>query len=92
MGRVAAIPLPALPEIEPGADLAELIAGAWRDLASAEPELAPQPVDVLVVTQKIVSKAEGQLVDLRTIEPRPEAVDVCQGMGSRRTPGRAGAA
>ena len=30
---------------------------------------------MLVVTQKIVSKAEGMLVDLRSIEPRPEAVD-----------------
>ena len=30
--------------------------------------------DVLVVTQKIVSKAENAIVDLTTIEPRPEAV------------------
>ena len=30
--------------------------------------------DVLVVTQKVVSKAEGAIVDLTTIEPRPEAV------------------
>jgi coenzyme F420-0:L-glutamate ligase/coenzyme F420-1:gamma-L-glutamate ligase len=29
---------------------------------------------VLVVTQKVVSKAEGAVVDLRTVEPRPEAV------------------
>jgi coenzyme F420-0:L-glutamate ligase/coenzyme F420-1:gamma-L-glutamate ligase len=75
VGRLVAIPLPALPEVEPGADLAGLIAAAWRDLAGAEPDLAPQPGDVLVVTQKIVSKAEGQLVDLRTIQPRPEAVE-----------------
>ena len=31
--------------------------------------------DVLVVTQKVVSKAEGAIVDLTTIEPRPEAVE-----------------
>ncbi|MCJ7712535.1 MAG: coenzyme F420-0:L-glutamate ligase, partial [Chloroflexi bacterium] len=30
--------------------------------------------DVLVVTQKVVSKAEGAVVDLRTVTPRPEAV------------------
>jgi coenzyme F420-0:L-glutamate ligase/coenzyme F420-1:gamma-L-glutamate ligase len=30
--------------------------------------------DVLVVTQKVVSKAEGAVVDLTTVEPRPEAV------------------
>ncbi len=29
---------------------------------------------MLVVTQKVVSKAEGAIVDLTTIEPRPEAV------------------
>jgi coenzyme F420-0:L-glutamate ligase / coenzyme F420-1:gamma-L-glutamate ligase len=75
VGRLSAIPLPALPEVEPGADLTGLIAAAWRDLAATEPELGPQSGDVLVVTQKIVSKAEGQLVDLRTIEPRPAAVE-----------------
>jgi coenzyme F420-0:L-glutamate ligase/coenzyme F420-1:gamma-L-glutamate ligase len=34
--------------------------------------------DVLVVTQKIVSKAEGALVDLTTIEPRAEAVEFAE--------------
>ena len=29
---------------------------------------------MLVVTQKVVSKAEGAVVDLRTVEPRPEAI------------------
>jgi coenzyme F420-0:L-glutamate ligase/coenzyme F420-1:gamma-L-glutamate ligase len=31
--------------------------------------------DVIVVTQKVVSKAEGAVVDLTTVVPRPEAVD-----------------
>ena len=35
---------------------------------------SPRSHDVLVVTQKVVSKAEGAFVDLATIEPRPEAV------------------
>jgi len=68
-------PLPALPEIRPADDLAAFIAAAWRALAADQPDLAPHPTDVLVVTQKAVSKAEGRLVDLRTIEPRPEAVE-----------------
>ena len=34
--------------------------------------------DVLVVTQKIVSKAEGAIVDLTTVEPRPEAVEFAE--------------
>ncbi len=72
--RLIAVPLPALPEVRPGDDLGGMIVGAWRALAEADPELAPAPGDVLVVTQKVVSKAEGAIVDLRTVEPRPEAV------------------
>jgi len=75
MPTIRAVPLPTLPEIVPGDDLAPLIAQAWRALIRADSTLAPQPMDVLVVTQKIVSKAEGCLVDLTTIEPRPEAVE-----------------
>jgi coenzyme F420-0:L-glutamate ligase / coenzyme F420-1:gamma-L-glutamate ligase len=75
VGRLSAVALPALPEVEPGADLGALVAAAWRAAAAAEPDLAPKSGDVLVVTQKIVSKAEGRLVDLRTIEPRPAAVE-----------------
>jgi coenzyme F420-0:L-glutamate ligase/coenzyme F420-1:gamma-L-glutamate ligase len=33
-----------------------------------------RPDDVVVVTQKIVSKAEGAVVDLETVEPRHDAV------------------
>ena len=73
--QIQAVPLPALPEVTPGAELSLLIANAWRDLAREQPNLAPRPRDVLVVTQKIVSKAEGALVDLGTIEPRREAVE-----------------
>src|SRR6185369_6033958 len=54
------------------------IADAWRELVATDPELSPRAGDVLVVTQKIVSKAEGCLIDLTTIEPRPEAVDFAQ--------------
>lgn len=72
--RLLAVALPPLPEVRPGDDLGGLIVDAWRTLLASEPDLAPQPGDVLVVTQKVVSKAEGSIVDLRTIEPRPEAV------------------
>jgi coenzyme F420-0:L-glutamate ligase / coenzyme F420-1:gamma-L-glutamate ligase len=72
--RLLAVALPPLPEVRPGDDLARLITHAWRTLADAEPDLAPAAGDVLVVTQKIVSKAEGAIVDLRTVTPRPEAI------------------
>jgi coenzyme F420-0:L-glutamate ligase/coenzyme F420-1:gamma-L-glutamate ligase len=58
-----------IPEIRPGDDLAGIIAAA---LAAANIGLKAE--DVLVVTQKIVSKAEGRVVELATITPRPEAV------------------
>jgi coenzyme F420-0:L-glutamate ligase / coenzyme F420-1:gamma-L-glutamate ligase len=75
VGQVCAHPLAPLPEVRPGDDLAALIAGAWRTSIDERPDLAPQPADVLVVTQKVVSKAEGRLVDLRTVEPRRDAVE-----------------
>lgn len=73
-GRLLAIPLPPLPEITPGDDLGRCAARAWSQLAAADRALAPQPGDVLVVTQKIVSKAEGRIVRLDEVEPRPEAI------------------
>jgi coenzyme F420-0:L-glutamate ligase / coenzyme F420-1:gamma-L-glutamate ligase len=61
-------PVAGLPEIRPGDDLAGLVADA---LERQGPVV--EHGDILVVTQKIVSKAEGCLVDLRTIEPSPLA-------------------
>jgi coenzyme F420-0:L-glutamate ligase/coenzyme F420-1:gamma-L-glutamate ligase len=70
-----AIPLPPLPEVRPGDDLGAMVVDAWRHLVAQRPTLAPRPDDVLVVTQKVVSKAEGRIVDLTTVEPRPAAVE-----------------
>ena len=53
----------------PGDDLPRLIAEA---LAGSTDVFPLRDDDVLVVTQKVVSKAEGAIVDLTTIEPRPE--------------------
>jgi coenzyme F420-0:L-glutamate ligase / coenzyme F420-1:gamma-L-glutamate ligase len=71
---LVATALPPLPEIAPADDLAALIAVAWRAAAAQDSTLAARDGDVLVVTQKVVSKAENRLVDLRSVEPRPEAV------------------
>ena len=69
--RIEAVPIAGLGEIEPGDDLPALIA---ETLAGAAAVLPIRPDDVLVVTQKIVSKAEGAIVDLTTVVPRPEAM------------------
>jgi coenzyme F420-0:L-glutamate ligase/2-phospho-L-lactate guanylyltransferase len=69
-----ALPVPGIPEVTSGDDLAGIIATALDGAARGEASYRPVADDVVVVTQKIVSKAEGRLVDLRTIEPRPEAV------------------
>ncbi|KAA0235212.1 MAG: coenzyme F420-0:L-glutamate ligase [Chloroflexi bacterium CFX7] len=60
--------IPGLPEIVPGSDLAGMIAEA---AAVAGTPLANG--DVVVVTSKIVSKAEGRIVPLDTVEVSPFA-------------------
>jgi coenzyme F420-0:L-glutamate ligase/coenzyme F420-1:gamma-L-glutamate ligase len=63
--------LEGIPEVQPGADLPSLIGAAIE----ASGVLPLREDDVFVVTQKVVSKAEGAVVDLTTVEPRPEAVE-----------------
>jgi coenzyme F420-0:L-glutamate ligase/coenzyme F420-1:gamma-L-glutamate ligase len=69
--RLEVIALEGIPEVRPGDDLADLVGDALERTAGALPL---RPDDVLVVTQKVVSKSEGAFVDLATIAPRPEAV------------------
>src|SRR5256886_12747398 len=57
--------------VRPGDDLARLMIGACENNA-----LAPADGDVIVVAQKIVSKAEGRYVDLAKIHPSPRAVSL----------------
>ena len=71
-------PLSALPEVRPGDDLAGMLAAR----AAAE---GVAPGDVLMVAQKVVSKAEGRIVDLAAVtagprRPRPGGGD---GQGGR---------
>jgi len=61
-------PVPGLPEIAKGDDLAMLIAKAMK---RARIEL--QDADILVVAQKIVSKSEGQVLSLSGIAPSARA-------------------
>jgi coenzyme F420-0:L-glutamate ligase / coenzyme F420-1:gamma-L-glutamate ligase len=63
--------LPGIPLIEPGDDLAAVLAEALR--ASA---IELRDGDSLVVAQKIVSKAEGRYVELREVAPSPRALEL----------------
>ncbi|RYI99008.1 MAG: coenzyme F420-0:L-glutamate ligase, partial [Acetobacteraceae bacterium] len=68
MRRLELIALPGLPMVAAGDDLAVLVeAGLARE------GLALAPGDVLVLAQKIVSKAEGRSVALAEVQPTPEA-------------------
>ena len=53
-----------IPEVRPGDDLVAMIGDAIEAAG-----VGLEPGDVIVVTHKVVSKAEGRLVDLRGIEP-----------------------
>lgn len=64
-------PLPSIPLIRPGDNLAGIILAALH--ASS---LILHDNDILVITSKIVSKAEGRLVNLGTVEISPEAIDL----------------
>lgn len=64
------MPLEGLPLVNPGDDLAELIAHTLE-----KHELSLQDGDVLVIAQKIVSKAEDRLVNLTTVSPSEAALD-----------------
>ncbi len=68
-GSLRLTALATLPEIRPGDDLADLIAAA----AQRESFVFRKGM-VLVAAQKIISKAEGALVDLRTMTPSSRAV------------------
>src|ERR1700676_402481 len=68
MGSLTLTAIEGLPMIRPGDNLAELIAHAIAAM-----DLHLQDGDILSICQKIVSKAEGRLVDLNGIEPSPLA-------------------
>ncbi|MBN2005001.1 MAG: coenzyme F420-0:L-glutamate ligase [Anaerolineae bacterium] len=66
--QIALYALTGIPEVCPGDDLAHLVLEALQ-----HNNLALENGDVLVVTQKIVSKAEGAAILLDTVQPSPQA-------------------
>jgi coenzyme F420-0:L-glutamate ligase/coenzyme F420-1:gamma-L-glutamate ligase len=68
--------LPGIPLVQPGDDLAQLILSSLRTA-----EMTLREGDILVVTSKIVSKAEGCFLDLRTVTPSARAQEVAAQAG-----------
>lgn len=74
--RLEAIALPGLPIVSPGDDLAVLIAGGL-----VRADLALRDGDVLVIASKLVSRAEGQFVDVGATEPSRRAHELAARTG-----------
>ncbi|MCI0880424.1 MAG: coenzyme F420-0:L-glutamate ligase, partial [Chloroflexi bacterium] len=77
--EIRVIGVEGIPEIQPGDDLASLV----MDAAQGQ-NTSFQAGDIIVVTQKIVSKAEGRVLSLDTVEASPFAVSITE--GHRRDP------
>jgi coenzyme F420-0:L-glutamate ligase/coenzyme F420-1:gamma-L-glutamate ligase len=74
--RLTITALAGIPEVRPGDDLATLLIAAI-----AQGGQLPRPQDILVVTQKIVSKAEGRYLDLDAVEPSHRARELAHATG-----------
>ncbi|HMI82636.1 MAG TPA: coenzyme F420-0:L-glutamate ligase [Polyangiaceae bacterium] len=67
--KVELFAIEGLPDVVPGDDIAALVALGIRRLGERL-----EPGDIVVITQKIVSKAEGRLIPLAEVEPSAFAV------------------
>ena len=71
MANLVIQPVLGIAHVKPGDDLAQMI---YKSLQKNQISLAKG--DILVITQKIVSKSENRLVNLTTINPSPRAIDL----------------
>src|SRR5258707_9997985 len=71
--QVTIIGLPGVPMVQPGDNLHALAVSALVDAG-----IAPEAGDVLVVAQKIVSKAEDRFVDVATVTPSARALKLAE--------------
>ena len=68
------LPIAGLPEVHPGDDLVRLL----DETLGKSSDVSLRDGDVLVLAQKIVSKAENRYVDLDTVEPSAQARELAQ--------------
>jgi coenzyme F420-0:L-glutamate ligase/coenzyme F420-1:gamma-L-glutamate ligase len=73
---ISITPLGGMPQVRPGDDLPGLLIAALERQA-----LAPRARDILVVTSKIVSKAEGRYLELAALEPGQRALELARVTG-----------
>ncbi len=64
--------VPEIPRIQEGDDIAQIILDRMPGL---------EEKDVIVIAQKIISKAEGRIRDLRDVQAGPEALELAQRTG-----------
>ncbi len=77
--EVRVIGVQGMPEIKPGDDLSSLLIDAAQEQGTPI-----EAGDVVVVTQKVVSKAEGRVMSFKDIEPSQLALTISE--GHRRDP------
>ncbi len=75
---VSLIPLIGMPIVSAGDDLGALIAASLARSGQAGSQLRLTNDDILVVTQKIVSRAEDRFVELGTVQPSPRARELAE--------------
>jgi coenzyme F420-0:L-glutamate ligase/coenzyme F420-1:gamma-L-glutamate ligase len=76
MPTVAIIPIHGLPRVQPGDDLAALLLAAIENA-----RVGLKAGDVVAVCQKVVSKAEGRVVELAHVQPSPFAAQIASELG-----------
>ena len=76
MSAVSIYPVAGLPEIVKGASLPDLIGDGLARLG-----MSLEEGDVVVITQKVVSKAEGRVVSLDRVQPSVRATEIGQRIG-----------
>jgi coenzyme F420-0:L-glutamate ligase / coenzyme F420-1:gamma-L-glutamate ligase len=76
LSAVSIYPVPGLPEIVKGASLPDLILEGVGRLG-----MSLQSGDVVVITQKVLSKTEGRVLSLDRVHPSPRATEIGQRIG-----------
>ena len=72
-GKIQIIPVHHIPEIKHRDNLASLIV-----VALEKQKISFEDHDIVVITQKIVSKSEGRIIDLDTIAPSASALEIAK--------------